>query len=221
MNLDWAVAISVFVGFTIWSMLYFTGFFQVQADMTNSADSISGNILDFLETSEYSIPVSYDSPSSDIGVLHAEIDIPPSMETGLQVLEGSLPQDCLLQSGTLYWESSLSPGDNLFTIIYSESPAGGCTDLLDTSESNQTYPLATETSPRISGSTLTSLSSIDYNTFRETLGLQNQVRLEWSGLLVGTFGPEVPINKDIHVRETTRQVLGSPGTLDIRIMVWE
>jgi hypothetical protein len=223
MNLDWAVAIFVFVGFTIWSLFYFTGFFQAQADISDATDYISGEILDSIEASEYSIPVLYDSPSSGTGVLHAEIDIPPSMESGLQVLEGSSPQDCLLQSGNLYWESDLSAGENLFTIIYSEVNTSGCSAAIDTSASNQTFPMATEVTSKVSGSVLGSLSLSEnadpfYDINREFFF---QLRLEWSGVLQGTYGPEVPINKDIHVRETTRQVLGSPGTLDIRILVWE
>ncbi len=221
MNVDWAVAIGVFMMFVIWSAVYYTSFFSMTPDVSEGTGALSLKVMDFLETEEYAIPVSYDSPASGQGVLYADVSVPGEAESGLRVLEDGSDLDCMLQGDRLYWESDLPAGENLFTISYSDAGTAGCTDILSTSGANQVFPLTAVKIPKVSQSTLTSLQATPYNSFRSSLGIQGNIRLEWSGPIQGSHGPEPPTNTDISVSETSRPYLESPGTLNIRIIFWE
>jgi hypothetical protein len=221
MNVDWSLAIGIFVMFTAWSLVYYTGFFESPHDASQGMDSITGRMLDFLGTDESGIPVLYDSPSAGPGVLYADLVIPEEDRTGLRVLSGSSETSCMLSGDRLYWESDLVPGTNSFTISYSDIDSGGCQDTFDTSGANQTFPLASVRSVKVSSSTLSALQGVPYENFRNSLAIRNQARIEWSGALTGSYGPEPPGNRDVIVRETTRPHLESLGTLTIRVLVWE
>ena len=221
MNVDWAVAISVFTMFVIWSVVYYIGFSSPTGDLSQGLEAQSLRIMGFLETQEFSVPVSYGSPSSGQAVLYAEFPVDPEHEDGLKVLDGSTSLSCMLQGSRLYWEADLSAGDNLFEILYSDAGTSGCTDTLSTSGANQTFPLAAVQTPRISQSTLSALSGVPYENFRSSLAIRNQVRLEWSGVAQGTYGPEPPPNVDVSVSESSRLYLEGSGDVDVRMLFWE
>ena len=221
MHVDWAVAMGIFAVFAGWSFIYYFGMFPGVADVSQSLDSVSEDILSYLETEEYRIPVSYDSSEAGHEVLFADIMIPSGMENVLGVLSGGSSLDCMFSGGRLYWEHNLVAGENLFEIVYSGIDTGGCQDALDTSEANQTYPLAAVKTMKLSQGGLSALGGMDYQDFREFLGLQNNIRLEWSGDIQGSYGPEPPGNRDVFVREISRLLIESGGNVNMRILLWE
>ena len=221
MNVDWAVAIAVFAGFVMWSVVYYLGMFGAVPDIGTALDPTTSRIVDFLETESTEIPVLYDSPVPGTQVLYADLDVPSGSESGLEVLSGSSNLDCMLQGSRIYWEDSLSTGDNIFSIRYSDTSHAGCIEILSTSGSNQTIPLAAVKTPKVSTETLAALSGVPYENFRSSLGITNNLRIEWSGPIQGTYGPEPPINTDISVSETKRPHLETGGEVTIKISFWE
>jgi hypothetical protein len=221
MNLDWGLAIAIFTMFVIWSIVYYMGFFSERTDLSQSVDSSSMRVIEFIETKETSIPVPYDSPSPGQAVLFADIPIPDDSLEGLSVSDGFEDLPCMLQGGSLYWYADLSQGDNVFTISYSDSDNAGCHDTLQTAGSNQTYPLAAVTAAKVSSSRLAALSGVPYENFRSSLDIQENVRIEWSGPVQGSYGPGIPINTDVSSYETSRPWLDGPGEVVIRLLFWE
>ncbi|MCK4714749.1 MAG: hypothetical protein KAT35_04185 [Candidatus Aenigmarchaeota archaeon] len=219
MNMDWAVAIGVFMMFVVWSFVYYAGFFSPVTDVTAGMDAAAGKVIGYLETTEYRMPVRYDSPAAGQGVLFAEVAVPPKMGGGVGVFSGESRLD-MLSSGRIYWEADLASGENSFEIAYSVADTGWCGDSLDTAGANQTYPLSAVRTDKVSQATLSGLAGKDYQAFRESLGIQNDVRIEWSGDAQGRYGPETPINTDVHVREFTRPLVES-GLVEIRVLMWE
>lgn len=221
MNVDWAVAIGIFTMFVVWSVFYYIGFFSPVTDFSQGLDPQSRSIMDFLETDVSSLPVTHDSPSPGQAVLYADLPVAPEHQDGLMVIESSSSLPCMLQGDRLYWEADLSAGTNQFTISYSDAGTSGCADTLPTTGANQTFPLAAVISQRISHSTLSALSGVPYDNFRSSLGIRNHVRLEWTGAEQGSFGPDIPINTDVSVRESSRPYLEGPGDVDVRMLFWE
>jgi hypothetical protein len=222
MNLDWAVAIGVFVLFVGWSFVYYTGFFTETVDISQGLDSLTERVVESLEAAEYSMPVSHDSPEAGQGILYADMLLPGVGEDQMRVLDsGGGELDCMLSGDRLYWEASLEAGENMFEIVYAEMDVGGCGDSFGTTGANQTFPLSAVKSTKLSQAILQGLQLTDYQEFRESLGIRNNIRLEWGGNLQGSYGPEPPGNRDVFVREVSRPVLEFPGTVDIRVLAWE
>jgi hypothetical protein len=221
MNVDWAVAIGVFVVFVSWSLVYYTGFFTGEADISRGLDSLAGRVVEYLEVAEYSMPVRYDSPESGQGVLYAELFLPGVGESQLRVLDDGGELECMLSGDRLYWRADLETGENMFEIAYSDLDTGGCGGSFGTMGSNQTFPLSAVGVMKLSRTRLIEMQATPYQEFRESLGIGNDIRLVWNGALQGSYGPEPPGNRDVFVRESSRPLLELSGTVDMRILVWE
>lgn len=221
MNVDWAMAIGIFIVFVGWSLVYYTGFFTDDVDISQGMDSLTGRVLGSLEAEEYSIPVRYDSPDSGQGVLYAELFLPDIGESQMRVLGEGSELDCMLSGDRLYWQAELEEGDNDFQIVYSDAGLGGCGDSLDTSGANQTFPLSAVRVEKLSQARILEMQAMPYRDFRESLGIGNGIRLEWSGAVQGSYGPRAPGNRDVFVRELSRPLLEQPGKVDLRVLAWE
>jgi hypothetical protein len=221
MNVDWAMAIGIFVVFVGWSLVYYTGFFAEEGSLSGGMDTLAERVLVSLEASEHSMPVRYDSPDAGQGVLYAELFLPGIEEGQMKVMEGGSELDCMLSGNRLYWQANLVAGDNDFEIVYSDLDVDGCSGSFGTSGANQTFPLSAVRSTKLSQAGLDGLQAMTYQDFRESLGIGNGIRLEWSGAVQGSYGPEVPGNRDVFVREFSRPLLEQAGTVEMRILAWE
>lgn len=221
MNVDWAVAIGVFVMFVGWSFVYYTGFFNQTTDVSQSMEALSSNLLDLIGTDRYTMPAYYDSPSSGQAILYADLGLPSEAEGTIKVSDPGGNLDCMLDSGILYWDADLSVGQNDFEILYSDVDLGGCGDTLATSGANQTFPLSQVKEKVISQTTLLSLQSVPYNNFLESVGSRQEMRLEWSGPISGNYGPQPPGNRDVSALELSRPLLETGELLNLRLLVWE
>jgi hypothetical protein len=222
MNVDWALAIGIFAMFSIWSLVYYTGFFDAQPDISQAAETAGLKTIRFLETPVTNTPVAFQSSQPGQVVLSARLGIPPEEQSGLQVLDSSgssLP--CMLSGDTLYWQDDLSPGLEEFMIRHSDAGTLGCSDTLETSLSNQTYPLTSFRTGEVSQLTLSDLVNVPYENLRASLGVASNIRIEWSGPETGEFGPAAPGNRDVSSWETTRPVLETGEPLQVRVLVWE
>jgi hypothetical protein len=74
---------------------------------------------------------------------------------------------------------------------------------------------------KVSVTRLSEIEAMNYNLFREMKRIGNQVRLEWSGPVQGSFGPEPPGNRDVFARQEKRPLLEVAGQVDLRVLVWE
>jgi len=98
---------------------------------------------------------------------------------------------------------------------------GGCSGSFETSGANQTFPLSAVKSMKLSQARLLEMQATIYQDFRESLGTGDGIRLEWSGAIQGSYGPEAPGNRDVFVRELSRPLLELSGTVDMRVLAWE
>ena len=221
MNMDWAVALAVFVMVVGWSFVYYTGFFTERTDIAEGLGSLADRVAGSLEAAEYSIPVRYDSPEAGEGVLYADLLLDGVDEGQVRVMDSGSELECMLSGNRLYWRAGLEEGDNDFEITYADVDVNGCGDSIDTAGANQTFPLSAVRSMKLSQARLQEMQATGYQKFRESLGIRNGIRIEWSGGLQGSYGPEAPGNRDVFVRELSRPILEFPGTVDLRVLAWE
>jgi len=221
MNMDWALAMAVFIVFASWSLIYYSGFFESNNDISDTMSGITESIIEYLEADEYTMPVRYNSGNSGTAVLFAEDAIPEDMRDGAGVFSGGTLLDCMIYGDRIYWETGISEGDNIFEIKYSGESTGWCSGTIDTSDANQTYPLAAVKSRNIPAGRLEGLKNVAYQNFTQMIGIQNNVRIEWTGDAKGIYGPEPPGNRDVFVREINIPLLGGTGSVTLRILAWE
>lgn len=222
MNVDWAIAVSVFLIFVGIGMAYYWGLFETDSNSIGlSLDTVNKKILDFLAVDSWKVPVRYNSPSPGLAVLYFDFSWPQGTKNSTRVLDSGLPLSCMLQGDRLYFQADVEQGDNDFLMTFanmSEPPA--CNSILETANSNASLPLASERSVSFSQSRIDQLLGMDYNQFRQSLGITRNMRIEIDSGITSTFGPQPPQYTNTYVRQTYSQIMETAQPVTVRVMVW-
>lgn len=224
MDLDWAIAILVFLVFVTWGFSFYFSLFQEGSSqvLSTAADTVRDDILDYLRVETYKIPVRFESGSSYANaVLKFNYDWPFGKNT-TRVYSGASSLDCQFSGDILYWETNLSAGDNYFHIkLANLSETLNCDSSFNTSGSNETTPWVMEEGKRFSQSRIDKMTNTSYGRFRKRLGIKRNFRIELNqtGNLT-TYGPALPKASPVESRESSGRMWPGDEEIDFTVMVW-
>jgi hypothetical protein len=222
MNVDWAVAVSVFLVFIGIGMAYYWGLFETDSNAIGlSLDTVNSKVLDYLTVDSWKVPVRYTSSAAGLAVMYLDFSWPQGTKNSTRILDSGLPLSCMFQGNRLYFEADVEQGDNDFLMTFanvSESPA--CNSILDTANSNASLPMASEKSRTVSQSRIDQLLASDYGQFRQSLGITRNVRIEIDSGVTSTYGPQPPQYTNTYVRETRSLIQETGQPVTVRVMVW-
>jgi len=222
MNVDWAIAVSVFLVFIGIGMASYWGLFEADSNAIGlSLDSANDKVLGFLRADSWTTPVRYDSGSSGPEVLYLDFTWPEGTKDSTRILDSSLPLSCMFQGDRLYFEANVEPGDNEFLMTFANvSEPLACGSFLETAGANRTLPLASEKSVMVSQSRIDQMLGTEYTQFRQSLGITRNMRIEIDSGTTTAYGPSPPQYTNTYVRETHSAILGTGQPITIRVMVW-
>ncbi|RLI95892.1 MAG: hypothetical protein DRO99_05245 [Candidatus Aenigmatarchaeota archaeon] len=224
-KIDGIIGIMIFLVFTSWSMVYFFNTFVTEKEypMTEVADDISDKIIDYVTIDSYEIPVSItvENASTD-NVFYFDYSWPSEgAKNSTMVYKSGTEQECLISGSRLYWQSDLDPGQNHFTVTYSDKNVTlVCDDSIQTSNINQTIPWAAVKENVVSQDRINDMTSSSYGSIQRSLGIERDFRVVFnvSGTLT-EYGKLTPNSTDVFVK-STYHAMESGDRVDIRIMVW-
>jgi len=224
MNLDWAIAIGVFLIFVTWSFVFYTQTFEIgEATAKEALEQISDKVLDNLTIEVYSMPVMFNAPEDDPNVvLFFEYRWPFGKNT-TKVFSGSSSQTCNITDNTIYWQSSVSAGNNYFTVKFSEQKADlFCTGGFSVVNETQVIPFSTEKQFRISLARVLNMNATNYSVFKseQVINRDFNITIENASGTVISYGlPPPPISNVF-----SKRILGimeeTGGNLTIRVLTW-
>jgi hypothetical protein len=222
MNVDWVVAIGVFIAFVSWSFVYYFGIFAGVPSVTGDLDSINGKITDFLAESVWTLPVAYDSSEEGTGILYLDNSWPNGTEESAMVMSGNESLPCMFSGDRLYWGADLAAGENEFDVLYADLEVPlRCDDTLETSGANQTIPMVAERREMVSESRILDMVSMSPVHFALLLGINRDFRVEWEmGGESYYYGDEIPRDINVYVKETVKDVMEGSGPVNIRVISW-
>jgi len=222
MNVDWAIAVSVFLIFIGIGMASYWGLFETDSNAIGlSLDAANEKVLGFLQVDSWTTPVRYDSPDSGTEVLYLDFTWPEGTKNSTRILDSGLALTCMFQGDRLYFQAYVEPGDNEFLLTFANvSTPLGCGSVLETAEANLSLPLASERSRMVSQSRADQMLGTEYNQFRQSLGITRNLRIEIDSGTTTAYGPSPPQYTNTYVRETHSQILGTGQPITIRVMVW-
>jgi hypothetical protein len=219
MNVDWAIALSVFLIFIGIGMASYWGLFQINSNpVQSSLGPINQKILDSLMVDSWTTPVRYNSSGSGITVMYFDFSWPEGTRNSTRMFYSNLPLSCMLQGNRVYFEASVQEGDNDFEMTFANmgSPLM-CDSVLETENANLSVPWASERTVRISQSRLDQLLASDYSQFRQSLGITRNFRVEAGAV---SFGPQPPQYTNTYVKESRYLIQETGQPITIRVMVW-
>jgi hypothetical protein len=219
MNLDWAVAVSVFLIFIALGFSYYWSLFETQPGTAgDSLRFVDQKVLDYLQVDSWRVPVRYNSSSPGIAILYLDFQWPDGTRNSTRMMDSGLELDCMLQGGRVYFQANVEEGVNFFDMTFaSMSSPVTCDSVLDTLNANQTTPFAMEKSRSVSQSRITQMLGSDYAQFRQSLGIARNFQVQ-----AGTesYGPSSPPFTNTYVKETQSLVQETEQPITIRVMVW-
>jgi hypothetical protein len=221
MEIDWIIAIGLFLVFVGWSFTYYIGFFSATTGMGTGVLGISGDVINYLEMGTYDVPVSYNSVTNETGVLYMDFIWPIGSKNSTIMFSGSQSLPCYITGNRIYWQSDIIAGKNMFTMRYhTQNTTLNCDSSFSLSNTSQAIPWVAEENVVISQGKIDQMLSMDFRAFAAGLGISQDFRIEIdiNGTSTG-YGAKPPLGYDVYVKE-------NPGTTEnndnviVRILSW-
>jgi len=222
MNVDWVVAIGLFIAFVTWSFVYYIGIFTDVPTVAGDLDSINQKVISFLTETVWTLPVVYDSPNTATGVLYLENSWPEGTMESVIVKSGDESLPCMFSGDRLYWEADLVTGDNEFSVMYADLDIEmRCSDTLVTADANQTISGVAEISRMVSESRIDDMGMMSHVHFALLLGINRDYRVEWEwGGEDYYYGEEIPKDINVYAKEAVKSVMEDSDHISIRVLSW-
>jgi hypothetical protein len=219
MNVDWAVAVSVFLVFVGIGFAYYWGFFEDRPDSIGiSLDDANRKVLDFLTVDSWKVPVRYNSSSAGIVVMYFDFQWPEGTKNSARILDSGLPLSCMFQGDRLYFQADVQNGNNDFEVTFANiSSPMLCNSALDTSGSYPAVPWVSEKTRLVSQSRIDQMLGTDYSQFRQSLEILRNFRVEAG---TSSYGPSAPSYTNTYVKETRSLIQETGQPVTVRVMVW-
>ncbi len=222
MDIDWVLAITVFMFFVVWSFAFYFSLFLFDEGYTGvAADVAMESLMDSIETSSYSVPVTYDSASQeDDAVLMAGFVWYGGNRSTTRVRRGGESLDCRVIGNDTYWLANLSSGENHFRIEFAYSNYTGCNGSFSVATSYRTIPGALERKVMLSLPGVYEMNSTPYDEFRESMGMENDFMVEIGGSSPVVYGKTPPSARDVYARNFVRTIFETMEEVNVTFTVW-
>jgi len=224
-GIDGIVGIVIFLFFVVWSFVFFYGTTSIEREdpMAGAKDVVSDNVVEYLVTDLYEIPVRYASQNNTSNSVFYFDYVWPSegAKNSTKVYGNGSQLSCNITGDRLYWQADADEGNNYFTVKYSdENEVMNCTGGGLGTPINQTIPWSAVGHSVFSQDKADNMTSTIYSTFKKNLGILRDFRVEMnvSGS-VTTYGPPTPNATSVYVK-TNRYTTEDNNKAEIRVMVW-
>ncbi len=223
MDIDWVVAIMVFIIFVGWSFSYYFTLFPESGGIPGSVvDADKERIIGFLSTDVYRVPVKVDSGGENNIVLNASGVWYQGEKNSTRVVKDAVSLACRIIGDDLYWLSNLSSGSNYFHIEFSGIDTSlNCDSTFSLENSTQVVPWALERKEMISLSRINNMTNTSYEDLKGDLGVEEDfnVYLEWGGT-EETYGKTTPRGRDVHARKLESVIWENSEDINVSIRIW-
>ena len=213
MELDWIIASVFFLLFIAGAFtIYFSAFPEIST-LEYKADVINDKVISFLKPDGYRVPIEYSSGTSGNMILYFNFEWPFGKDSTKIYSSSSL--QCQIIGDRVYFQANVIEGNNYFTMKFSDEDVIGCDSTLDISAVNISTALAMEKEDIVSNNRLNEMLGTDYETFKSSLGIEGDFRVDIDG---DTYGPK-PLRNTV-VREINSKIRETGENTKIRLLVW-
>lgn len=224
MQIDWIIAITVFLVFTAWAFSYYSTLFpKISEPLESAVFLIQDKLLDWLEIDVYKVPIRFSSTNSTTSsVLYFDFLWPTGTKNSTTILKDSTQLLCEISDNRIYWQDDLDEGVNYFSMEFANvSTTLNCTANLNKSIVNQTTPWAEEKKQLISQSKINEMQATSYDDFKDSLGITMDFRIEIeTNTSTTSYGKTIPSDRNVWVVVTSNKIWESGKIANVSIAVW-
>lgn len=224
MNLDWVIAMGVFLAFAAWAFALYADLVAVDPQPPEAAlELVADRVLDNLTVLVHELPVNvnYSNASASGVVLYVDYRWPFG-KNGTRVLKSGSAQDCNLTGDRLVWRSDLTPDVNSFVIRYADRGASlACTGTFAVVNETQAFPFAVQQSMALSHARMIDLARVNLSLFKAQNRLERDFNITIeNGSVLLSYGLPPPPAGDVFARTRHSRVEETGGNATVRILVW-
>ena len=223
MDVDWIVAIMVFLVFVVWSFsYYFTLFPRSEGFLESVTETDTEKIMNFLSANVYRIPVRVNSNGEDNVTLMAKSVWYRGTKNSTRIFKDGESLPCMIIGDDLYWLANLSSGWNYFYIEFSGlNTSLNCDSEFSLVNVTQTIPWVLERKSLLSLTRVNEMTNMSYEDFKENLDIEEDfnILLEWDGT-TKTYGKPLPENREVYVKVYENLLWETSENINVSVRVW-
>ena len=225
MNLDWIVAIGVFLLFVVWAFASYNQLFVIQQESPGEAlEIISEKVLENLTVPVHTIPlkVNHSNVSIRDAVMWFEYRWPFGLNT-TKIYKGISSKSCNITGNKVYWKSDLDAEANYFRMKYSAQAANlSCTGGFSVVNEIQVVLFAVEEREDISRARMNHMNNTNYSVFRDRLGIARDfnVTIQNGSTVLVSYGLPPPGFGDVFSKSFLRRLEETDENITIRFLTW-
>lgn len=214
----------VFLSFVVWSFSFYFSFFPSGPTAASEfVEIINDDINDFLFVESYSTPLRFNASSSTNETFNFTYFWPGNSIDSTRIFNRSSSSiSCIISGDVVYFQSDTDAGYNYFTLTYTnQTMTRRCSGTFNTENASKIVPFVPEQVDLISQEKINEMTNQTYVDFKNNLSITRDFRIEINESGTETnFGPSLPKNRNIFVRETFTKMEESGLDTDIRVLVW-
>jgi hypothetical protein len=223
-NVDWVVAIAVFLVFFAWAFtLYIDTFTEMDIDVEAATSDVSEKVLNYVVIDVHKAPVKVSSSGATDAVLYANFTWSFGRNS-TKVIKGGSLQNCQLVGDSVFWQSDLESGDNYFYIRFMNMNTSlNCNSSFTIENESLLVPWAQETEKMVSLAKFNEMDSMSYSEFKTSQGIArdfNATLFNSTGGVISSVGLPPPILSDVYATNLKHTLEETEEDVSVRILVW-
>ncbi len=221
MEIDWIIAIGLFLILVAWSFVYYMGFFAITPDLGAGVQGISGKVMNYLEIEAYDTPITYDSTENGTRVLYTDFTWPDYSSNSTKIFSGNQSLPCMIFGNRVYWQADVGIGENKFVMRYhTQNTTLNCDSSFPLVNTTQVIPWAAEKDTLVSQDRIDQMFATDFRAFAAGLGISQDFRIEIETDSSTTdYGSAVLPGYNIYVKENPGMTENNEK-VTVRVLTW-
>ncbi len=225
MEIDWVIAVALFIIFVTWAFGYYASLYSFRTDSLKSiAEVINDKIIGFLTLEVETVPIKYSAvtPSERV-ILYFEHKWPFGKNTTKIFSQDSVELPCYIENITVFFQTNLTSGDNIFNMVYKDENITEvkCSGAFFRENETRVIPISAVRESISSQEKINEMTNMSYEDFKGSLNILRDFRVEIEkGNENITFGLLPPPVLNVFVKETLTELEETGEDIKIRVLVW-
>ena len=223
MDVDWALAMVVFLFFISWAFIFTISVLQNQEEENiEHLRYMSKIIRDMLVIKTYEIPAMYEANESKEMVFYSTLLINESYKNSTFVKSNDKRLPCMILGNKLYWQSNVTSGKNYFFVYYAKATSKKfCNSTLSTTNATMLSLWAAKEKEMFHNSSINNFLLKDYDQLRDYEGITNNFMLEINiGNVSRVYGKRPPLATNVYVFNYYGKLYDSGEDVSLNIYMW-
>ena len=228
MDIDWIVAMGLFLVVVAWSFTFYVGLFKERSQpLSDIAAQINDKIVNYLETETYIMFANYTaSAGNEAHNFSVDVDFPNGANYSTRIYRNGVlitSINCMVSTNQTLFKTAVLAKNNTVFLIKFQNVSGSspyCTGILTSTKKLKAS--VKEMRMMVSQTRINSLDAMSVDDIKGNFSINRPFRIEIdiNNTVAYIMGLLPPNSTNIYVKEVWSKILDDDNSIKIRTMVW-